>query len=345
MADYLNYEKECIKMLRNSNQVKLLTKIKQIIKHGKIIKKDIAFWPNALLVYALIEINTKTSLQEVQRMNKKWYKQKYNIANFDDYLMGYLLLKSDKVLTESNRNLLISSLDSYLLTNNYKIFPYRLDSPTKVYIDLLGMLPPYLSYKYALTKDKELLLLAERQYTSFKEYGFDSTIILPYHGYDMKTKYKEGIVGWGRGIGWYLFGLAETISNISSNKEREYFLKLYFETFEVVLKYLKKNGLFSWQIIGIDSYEDTSATALILLSILKLMKEKIYTEDIYDKKIENMIKGLKRNTLNYKVMQCSSECGGFGVYPQNYGCYPWSLGPAVICFIYYQQLKGEKHGK
>ena len=33
---------------------------------------------------------------------------------------------------------------------------------------------------------------------------------LPYHGYDLKTKVKYGIIGWGRAVGWLLLAMADS---------------------------------------------------------------------------------------------------------------------------------------
>lgn len=38
---------------------------------------------------------------------------------------------------------------------------------------------------------------------------------------------------------------------------------------------------------------------------------------------------LERSVRSGLVYQCSGECEGFSRYPQRYGAYPWSLGPAL----------------
>ena len=34
-----------------------------------------------------------------------------------------------------------------------------------------------------------------------------------------------------------------------------------------------------------------------------------------------------------KIYGCLAECHGFSMYPQVYGAYPWSLGPALSLFV------------
>lgn len=342
MDNFVLWEKECYEMLENSYSNPIIPQIKFFIKNRRIIKKDLAFWPNALIVYALLVINSDNSIEKVKEFNEMWKKNKYYISNFDDYLMAYLLLKNENILEKNDRKKLNKELKTFLNKNDFMIYPYRLDTPDKIYIDLLGMLPPYLAYEYTQTGDIVFIKKAIDQFLKFKEYGFDEQFNLPYHGYDLKSNSKEGLLAWGRGVGWYLFGLSEMISTVNEvYDKKEELIKIYLDTFLNVMKYLNSDGSLSWQILGKESKKDSSATSLILLSFLNLAKNQIIDYRNYNEEILKMISFLKSCINNGKVINCSSECGGFGVYPQNYGCYPWSLAPTIICLIYFNQITGE----
>jgi hypothetical protein len=36
-------------------------------------------------------------------------------------------------------------------------------------------------------------------------------------------------------------------------------------------------------------------------------------------------------------MQCQAECGGFGIYPERFGSYPWSVGMTLAFFASMQK--------
>ena len=44
--------------------------------------------------------------------------------------------------------------------------------------------------------------LAVSQIANFLAYGIDTTTELPYHGYEVETGMKYGIIGWGRAVGF-----------------------------------------------------------------------------------------------------------------------------------------------
>lgn len=338
---------ECCQLLDKLCSIKITSKIKFFIKTRKILKNDVAFWPNALLVEALLMLDSEEAKNKVEEINKRWKNIDYRITNYDDYLMGYILLNSENVINTFDKEHLRKTLNDYLEKNDFEIYPYRLNESNKVYVDLLGMLPPYLAYEYSITNNKKYFNKAIQQFEKFNSFAFDKKFLLPYHGYDLKTGNKEGLLAWGRGLGWYLYGLSLTICNVwdtkLSIKEKENLKKMYLEVFDETIKYLKNDGSFSWHVIAKEGKSDSSATALILLSLLRLIDKNILEQDLYTEKMDKMYFYLESCIDGGKILNCSCECGGFGVYPQKYDSYAWSLGPAIMCFIYYRRIKGEKY--
>lgn len=39
-----------------------------------------------------------------------------------------------------------------------------------------------------------------------------------------------------------------------------------------------------------------------------------------------------------RIGNCLAECQGFSMYPQIYGSYPWSLGPALSLFVAAEEI-------
>ena len=176
---------------------------------------------------------------------------------------------------------------------------------------------------------------------NFLKNGMDKKTGLPYHGYDVETKIKYGIIGWGRAVGWLMLGLADSLEYLPQSSVRDELYSEFKKLIDVSMEYWRDDGYFSWQLTAIDGPKDTSATAMIGYAIQKAIKyEVIYEQQnmdkgtrINNKKYEDVVAGIKvaiiSSCKNGNIYNCSGECEGFSQYPQVYGTYPWSLGPGV----------------
>lgn len=333
---------ECKKILKRNNSINLKKILKVLIKNKYIYKRDYAFWSNALIIESLILEGSNDSLTCVKKQYQNWKRDNFRIDYFDNYLMGYLFIKNSKIIEIENIDELENKLDIFLKNNNFEIYPYRFYNKNSIYIDILGMLPQYFSYKYLKTKDESFIEKAYNQFYSFKKNGLDTRTDLPYQVYNLDNDIKDGIVAWGRSLGWYLYGLSETMLNLNfSDKYYKLLLDLYLNTIESCIIYQRKDGGFSWQIIGLDSHLDTSATSMILLSLLILKDKGEKKIDKFNLNIEKMMNCIINSTIDGKVINCSAECGGVGVYPQIYSNYAWSNGPGLSCMLLYNKIYGE----
>lgn len=134
----------------------------------------------------------------------------YEIKSISQYPIGILFLNLYKItnkhkyLEASHRlyNQLVS------LCNEQKRIDYIFINDTNCYVDVLGMIVPFLIEYSEVTKKREAYEIAIQNISIFKEYGTDLVTGIPCHEYDPITKIKLGISNWGRGIGWYLLALA-----------------------------------------------------------------------------------------------------------------------------------------
>ena len=72
------------------------------------------------------------------------------------------------------------------------------------------MIVPFLMEYFHVSQDSTALLMAIENVNEYRKYGCDETTGIPVHGYNKKTHIKVGSANWGRGIGWYLLGVAYT---------------------------------------------------------------------------------------------------------------------------------------
>ena len=91
----------------------------------------------------------------------------------------------------------------------------------------------------------------------------------------------------------------------------------------------KQDGFFPWQLEAQEGPADTSATGMICAALKQGMALGVLSGEKYEKALTAGGHALERSVREGLVYQCSGECEGFSQYPQRYGAYPWSLGPAL----------------
>src|SRR5699024_2785693 len=108
------------------------------------------------------------------------------------------------------------------------------------------------------------------QLTNFLSKGIEQESGLPYHAYDVNNDTKLGIIGWGRGVGWLLIGLVDSLEYIPETHKDYKYLKNQFEGLvSKVIKYQHESGGYSWQLTAKDGFYDSSATSMISYAISK----------------------------------------------------------------------------
>lgn len=196
-----------------------------------------------------------------------------------------------------------------------------------VFADTLGLVCPFL-YRYGMIFNRqECMELAMKQIANFLAYGMDGVSGLPYHGYDMTDGCKYGIIGWGRAVGWMLRGMSKCfLSDYGRQRLRGPFIQLV----DAALAYQRDDGGFSWQLQALEGPKDTSVTGMICAALKEGIEVKILVGEKYRQALHRGQDSLEKSTREGKVYDCSGECRGFAQYPQTYGAYPWSLGPALM---------------
>ena len=153
---------------------------------------------------------------------------------------------------------------------------------------------------------------------------------LPYHGYDLETKIKKGIVGWGRAVGWLLLGVVDSMEYFPEGEEKQFLVKELKKLISSCRKYLREDGSFAWQLTAVEGPKDTSSIAMVGYGIKKAVSLGLVTNP----EQEQIKKALLDSYRQGKIYDCSAECEGFSQYPQFYGAYPWSLGPALRLLLF-----------
>ena len=199
-----------------------------------------------------------------------------------------------------------------------------------ILVDTLAMICPFLT-RYARLFDRhEALRLSINQLKQFINKNLDPDTRLPYHGYYSNGAKRLGLHGWGRGTGWYMMGLIDTLYYMPREHPDYNYLGEAFQNSAFVLqRYQRPDGNWNWAILHKKDHPDTSTTSLVGYSLAQGMQSGVI-DDSYKYTVESAILALTRVTNRNGVLSGSlGECLGLGKYPQHYGPSPWLQGSAT----------------
>ena len=170
-----------------------------------------------------------------------------------------------------------------------------------------------------------------KQLELFVAHAMDEVSGLPYHGYIINQsnlagkEVKQGIIGWGRGVGWLLLGMS---------RYRE--LRKATATVATAAKALQtENGLWAWQLCATGGPRDTSGTAMIAYG---LAMEGFEQKSLVDKAIQGLLECVASDG---RLMNCLDDGRGISQHPQNYGHYPWGQGIALALMSLHARIYNE----
>ncbi|MCX4321383.1 MAG: glycoside hydrolase family 88 protein [Lachnospiraceae bacterium] len=272
---------------------------------------------------------------------ERWLKKGMPLMYLDDLLAGETLLNMYRSVREKGTDFGVNLSGDRLKRAADRLASYAADHavdgvgsflyrPTSgentVFVDGIGLACPFL-YQYGELFDMpEYRELAVLQIVNFLSYGMDSKTGLPYHGYDMTDGCKYGIIGWGRAVGWLLRGM---MGCMASAYGRERLAAPCTALADAVAARQREDGYFSWQLDAAEGPADTSATGMICAAFKRGMSIGVLAGETYENALTAGRCALERSVRDGRVYRCSGECEGFSQYPQRYGAYPWSLGPAL----------------
>lgn len=330
--------------------------VKKNLLRQQTAAEDLIYWPTSLLAVSLWrcrgELLAEAADEEiVLRIENslsayftRWEKKKCPICYLDDLLAGEVLLAmyeeynknqtENGIINAANAERFKADIDKladYAFaypTDEIGNFPYRANQQNgHIYVDAVGLACPFL-YEYGRIFHKdEGMELAVKQIANFLAYAIDAATGLPYHGYDVATGTKYGIIGWGRAVGWLLRGLTGCMTTVyGAARLRE----AYGNLMDAVLAWQRKDGYFSWQLQALEGPADTSATSMICASLKQGLRAKTLQGEVYENALERGTHAIQKSISNGRVHDCLGECEGFSQYPQKYGTYPWALAFALL---------------
>lgn len=298
---------------------------------------DRFFWPHAMMAEALWEYYKSSGDESIVKLLEAYYDchqvTAKDIKYPDTVMNGYTLIDLYEKTGKQQYKKILDSMAEYIKSapraKDGSIL-YRKNQKEMVYADTIGMIVPFMCRYGAITGDKELQELAVLQVMNFIKSGIDQEFGLSYHAYDAGTAVKHGIIGWGRAVGWILMGIADSIAYVDdalSAQLQEVVVRLLSN----VVKYQRKDGFFSWQLQAVDGPIDISATGMILLSMVKLLKHN-YIDDSFQNVADKCVEAVVECGGAFE--KCLAECQALSCYPQVYAIYPWGTALVIEALVF-----------
>lgn len=322
-------------------------KIKRTVKlllGKKAEPKDLINWPGGLLAKGLMDYYMQNKNSEeareildcLKKYYDRWIRRGAKLYYLDDAFSGMTLIDLHRITGDERYKAGADKIMQYLLTHETDdagSMPYRpAQKNGYIFADGIGLACPFLCKYGSVYQNRNATQLAIAQLQNFIGLGMDEKTGLPYHGYQYDSGVKYGIIGWGRAVGWLMIGMAESLAYMEEDMLGYDVIKqAYRRMVDKVEAYQLEGGLYSWQLGAKEGPVDTSATAMILYAIARSLETKVLI-GIHKSRMVRGRDALYQSVKDGKIYGCLAECQGFSMYPQIYGAYPWSLGPALSLF-------------
>lgn len=310
--------------------------ILNIIK-GEFFNNTIQSWQKAMIEYSLLEHYSnnkkKTKIDDIvdKYIDKKglW---KIKISEIDSALLAYVILKY-----YDDKQKIKQAMDEiyYLIlkrkSSEDELICYRLSLPNLRFVDTIGLVCPFLLLYGQVYNNSEANKLAENLINSYLKNGFLHNEYLPFHAYDVKSKLPQGIIGWGRGLGWFLLGITEKYKILQNQITKN----LMIELADNLLEFQQDDGRVGWIISQGHNY-DSSITAIY--AYFYSVCYKITLDNKYKKAAKKSLCALKKSTRRDGAIDYSQgDTKGLGVYSSSFNILPFTQGITLLAI---ETLKG-----
>lgn len=213
-----------------------------------------------------------------------------------------------------------------------RCLPYHPESGLML-VDTLAMVSPFLiqfGKKNSLGGATQLGLI---QLTCFCERAIDPQTHLPYHAYDPEGPDRLGPQGWGRGTGWLLMGLVDSLMALKASERPAILLSRLQLLSRSLSRFQSPCGHWRWCIPQRNEATDSSATALIAYALARAISAGLLEESDVQPSLTLAAEALKRDTgIDGRVSGGSGECFGVSLYSREFGNNAWTQA-ATAMFI------------
>ena len=192
------------------------------------------------------------------------------------------------------------------------------------YVDVLGMVCPFLMRYSRIYGVAEAAEAAYVQLQFYHEYGLLAGTALPNHAVNANTKLPLGVYGWGRGTAWYFIALMDTYREMNDAARRSQIKSWIEEAAGCYLTFQREDGGFGY-ILQMDSGFDSSVTAA--MSWFYYECADIFNDMTYQRAAEKALERIEKVTrINGAIDWSQGDTKDIGVFSQTFDIMPFTQG-------------------
>lgn len=200
----------------------------------------------------------------------------------------------------------------------------------EILVDTLAFICPFLARLSRMTDRREFAQVALNQLDATWNYGLSSTNGWIYHGFDSRNMRPLGFAGWGRGEGWLLMAVVDTLLELPDGKDRDLWIKRGQDLIIRLEGCQKKDGHWPWRLDSQEEVSDSSVTSLVAYSLARWQQGHVKDRPSFANMLARCRSAIDDASDNSgHVLQCSGEATGIGRYSTRFGNYLWAQAPAV----------------
>jgi unsaturated rhamnogalacturonyl hydrolase len=207
----------------------------------------------------------------------------------------------------------------------------RPDANQHVYVDCLYSDPPLFCSLAQVTGERRWFDEAAAYALEFWSVLVDARIPLLYHGYSDRTEDHIGLL-WGRGAGWALLGLADTLVAMPQDVPGHADLVAHFKSMAAAMRDLQdENGHWHTVLDHSETYLENSIACFVCAALLKAMRAGLLDSSFEEcaRRSWHAFITVISDAGQIAVSQATPE-GDLALYQSlKLGIFPWGQGPAL----------------
>ena len=327
-------EKQAAKWLEHTPTVKITDNSRYMLLDfamGRYRSHSIQSWQKAALILAFLEsgrpdlaVRAKKTASGLLDPQGNWRKPPVAV---DCGMLSYaVLLACGPEACRPAMDNSITIIKNHMHKSGMISYTGSADNP-EMYVDTLGLVCPFLML-YAKSYDcPEIARSAVFQLEMYHQYGILPGTSLPNHAFNVDSKLPLGVYGWGRGVGWYLIGLLDSLQNTKELGQRKLICSFLREAAEYYMPFQRPDGGFGSIVQRPDTY-DSSATAVLAWFYLSCAA--IFDESSYREIADRCFSKLRSVTrITGSIDWCQGDTKGIGIFSQTYSIMPFAQGMAL----------------
>ena len=328
-----------IKWLKNTPTIKLTDHSRLIfldLLRGNYKRSAIQSWQEAALLLGLSEDFKKNKNEKILKTIQDFLDSKLDEsggwkvkpAETDQGILAYALINLEFLELQKYRKAFDETYQMILsLKGEDGTVAYKNHNKDYRFVDTIGFICPFLTTYGMHFNIPEAVELAVKQITEYQRFAVMPELNIPCHTYQIHNKIPTGLFGWGRGLGWFVIGLADTWKILpDSSPDKKYLESIIIKTANSVTEFQNENGGFNWLLFDNKARKDSSVAATLawFFTVASEIPEISQKCIVGKQKCLQYLKSVTRR--NGAIDFSQGDTKAIGIYSQTFDILPFTQG-------------------